>query len=157
MLILLDIDGVMVPATSWRKQEILDDGFPSFSNKASLALQKIIDETNADILLTTSHKSNYSIAEWQSILKLRGINSSKINSLPENTSMANRKDEILNWYTNNKSKDGFVILDDDKSLNDLPNFLKQKLVLTSPMIGLTNELALDAISILKKAEPIFAA
>ena len=31
MLVLLDIDGVMVPANSWKKPEFMDDGFPMFN------------------------------------------------------------------------------------------------------------------------------
>ncbi|WP_218146412.1 HAD domain-containing protein [Parapedobacter indicus] len=46
----------MVPANSWRRPEILDDGFPAFSPNATKALQRIIDSTGARIVLTTSHK-----------------------------------------------------------------------------------------------------
>ncbi|MGB7394157.1 MAG: HAD domain-containing protein [Pricia sp.] len=63
MLILLDIDGVMVPATSWKRPEFENDEFPKFSKRAILSLQKIISETGADILLTTSHKSSYNLKE----------------------------------------------------------------------------------------------
>lgn len=147
---LLDIDGVMVPATSWKKPEFLQDGFSAFSNKAVLSINKIINQTSATILLSTSHKSKYSISEWQEIFKLRGIIVEKIESLPENILNLNRKQEILNWYENFSSNENFVILDDDKSLNGLPKNLKEKLVLTSPLVGLTNELAIEAIQILKQ-------
>ncbi|MNE99925.1 hypothetical protein D3C80_1986720 [compost metagenome] len=43
----------------------------------------------------------------------------------------------------------FVIIDDDKSLNILPKEIKDRLVLTSGSVGLTNELADQAISVLK--------
>jgi len=33
MFLLLDIDGVMVPANSWRRPEILADGFVEFNPK----------------------------------------------------------------------------------------------------------------------------
>ena len=64
MIILLDIDGVMVPASSWKTPEFLNDGFPNFSPRAINSLNKIISKTNASILLTTSHKSKYPIASW---------------------------------------------------------------------------------------------
>lgn len=152
MLILLDIDGVMVPASAWKKPEFLNDGFPVFSNRATEALQKIISETSATLLLTTSHKSKYSISEWNAIFKLRGINITKIERLAENSLNTNRKDEILNWFSSTNSKDKFVIIDDDKSLNALPPNLKEKLVLTSPLVGLTMDMAFDAIAILKQEE-----
>ena len=60
MLLFLDIDGVMVPAKSWKSHEFLDDGFPAFSKKAILALQYLISEETT-VLLTTSHKSKFSL------------------------------------------------------------------------------------------------
>lgn len=63
-----------------------------------------------------------------------------------------RKEEILNWQLKNKSVNDYVILDDDKSLNGLPSKIKKKLVLTSPMVGLTNDDALSAIEVLRKSE-----
>ena len=152
MLILLDIDGVMVPASAWKRPEFLKDGFPAFNNRATEALEKIISETSATLLLTTSHKSNYSISEWNAIFKLRGITVTKIERLEENSLNTNRKDEILNWFSSTNSKEKFVIIDDDKSLNALPSNLKEKLVLTSPLVGLTMDMAFDAIAILKQEE-----
>ena len=149
MLILLDIDGVMVPASSWKKPEFLQDGFPVFSNKSVQCLNKIISECNATILLTTSHKSIYSIDDWIKMFNFRGINVNKIERLSENVSNSTRKTEILNWFSEFNSNESFVILDDDKSLNGLPENLKEKLILTSSLVGLTEEHANDAIAILK--------
>lgn len=44
MLLFLDIDGVMVPAKSWERPALLDDGFPAFSSKTIAALQRLIFE-----------------------------------------------------------------------------------------------------------------
>lgn len=138
MLFFLDIDGVMVPAKGWKSPEFLNDGFPAFSIKATSTLQSLISE-EVTIMLTTSHKSKFSIDEWKSIFKIRGINIEKIKSLPENFNNLSRKDEIVNWFNLNNVDEDFVIIDDDKSLNELPNFLKDNLVQTSPYIGLTEE------------------
>lgn len=138
MLFFLDIDGVMVPAKGWKSPEFLNDGFPAFSSNATLALQSLISEEDT-IMLTTSHKSKFNIEEWKSIFKKRGISIEKIKSLPENNNNISRKDEIVNWFTSNSVNDNFVIIDDDKSLNELPDFLKENLILTSPFIGLTEE------------------
>jgi len=151
MLILLDIDGVMVPANLWKRLEFLSDGFPMFSDKAVRALKKIISETDATILLTSSHKSKYNTHRWREIFQSRGINTININQLPDNYSELNRKDEILRWYQSQQDQgENFVIIDDDKLLNDLPPDIKSNLVLTSPSVGLTDELANDAIDILNK-------
>ena len=149
MLILLDIDGVMVTSKSWKKPEILDDGFFAFSIVATNALQKIISETSADILLTTSHKSKYTIQEWKSIFKLRGIAVKNVYKLPENISFLSRKDEIMKWVNTILDSPDFIIIDDDKSLNSLPSFVKNKLIQTSTLIGLTENLAIKAIELLK--------
>ena len=149
MLILLDIDGVMVPASSWKKPEFLHDGFPVFSFKSVQALNKIIAETNANILLTTSHKTSYLISDWIKMFNARGLNVNKIERLPENIQGLNRKLEISNWFSEFKSNENFVILDDDKSLNGLDETLKEKLILTSPLVGLTDDHANLAIEILK--------
>lgn len=138
MLIFLDIDGVMVPAKGWKSPELLDDGFPAFSINAANILQRIISE-GATIILTTSHKSKYNIDEWKSIFKKRGIDIENIKCLPTNANNLSRKDEIVNWFNLNNTTEAFIIIDDDKSLNELPHFLKGHLVQTSPYIGLTEE------------------
>jgi hypothetical protein len=149
MLILLDIDGVMVPANIWKRPEFLNDGFPMFSNRAVHALQKIISETDANIVLTTSHKSKYNDTQWREIFESRGIIANSISQLPDNYSNLNRKDEILRWHRSNQDHpENFVVIDDDKLLNDLPTVIKSNLILTSPSVGLTDELADDAIEIL---------
>ena len=149
MKILLDIDGVMVTTPSWKRLEILEDGFSSFNNNAALNLQKIITTTGATIMLTTSHKSNFSIPQWISIFQKRGILINTIDRLPENNHL-NRKEEILNWLKNS-TENNFIIIDDDKSLNDLPTKYKSKLILTGSLIGLDEEKCNAAINILTSA------
>jgi hypothetical protein len=153
MLILLDIDGVMLPANSWSKPEIMADGFPMFNSRATKALHRIIAETNASLLLTTSHKGKYTATQWRNIFKARGIDAGKIGQLLSNSLESSRKDEILDWYrAKHVPGEEFVILDDDKKLNELPVDIKNNLVLTSASVGLTDELADNAISILKRKQ-----
>jgi hypothetical protein len=151
MLILLDIDGVLVPANSWKKPEFLEDGFPVFNSRSVRAFQRILAETNADVVLTTSHKAKYNVAQWRELLKLRNIHPKNVKRLASNSLETSRKDEILHWYqTQHNPAEEFVIIDDDKMLNGLPPAIRDNLVLTSPSIGLTDELADEAISILRK-------
>jgi sugar-specific transcriptional regulator TrmB len=152
MKLLLDIDGVMVPISSWKRPEFLSDNFPMFSSKATNALKRILEETNATIVLTTSHKSRYTLTEWITIFKRRGIEVDTLERLPENTLYKNRSEEILNWLSEQNSLESFIILDDDKSLNGLPSNLKENLLQTSSMIGLTDELVGEFLIKLKHAE-----
>ena len=151
MLILLDVDGVLIPANSWKKLEFMEDGFPMFNSRSVKALQRILSETNASILLTTSHKTKYNVSQWRYLLKSRGIKSKKIQRLGTNSLLVSRKDEIVDWYTKKHvPNEEFVIIDDDKMLNGLPENIKNNLILTSPSIGLTDDLADEAIHILQK-------
>ena len=154
MLIFLDIDGVMVPAKGWKTPELLSDGFPAFSDKASRVLQRLISE-NTTIVLTTSHKANYTIDEWKDIFTKRNIHVENLKRLDNNVNNLSRKDEILNWFAVNNINDDFVIIDDDKSLNDFPDSLKKNLILTNPIIGLTDE-HLESIMIIINKDLEFA-
>lgn len=103
MIILLDIDGVLVTTPSWRTTEILSDGFMKFNEKAAINLQQLIIKTSADIVLTTTHRINYSIDAWKNIFKQRGIltNSvSKINDKISVQTMLDRASEIKEWFDN---------------------------------------------------------
>lgn len=152
MLLYLDIDGVMVPAKSWKRPEIMNDGFPEFSLKAIESLNKIISYSCADIVLTTSHKSIYSLNEWKNIFERRNIKANKIGRLPKNVNHLNRKDELLNWFNAGHLDDDFIIVDDDKSLNGLPEFIKNKLIQTSASIGLTENLTNQALDLIEKSK-----
>ena len=138
MLIFLDIDGVMVPATGWKIPELLDDGFPAFNRKATSALQSLISG-DTTVMLTSTHKSNYSVRKWKHIFLKRGVAIRKLRCLPNNLNNLSRKDEIVNWFNVHPVNGDFLIIDDDRSLNDLPKSLKQNLIQPSPYIGLTEE------------------
>jgi len=149
VIIFLDIDGVMVPAKGWKTPELLDDGFPAFSKSATKILRQFISE-DVTVLLTTSHKSRFTDDEWRTIFKNRGIDVTTIHSLPTNHKNVSRKEEILNWFKQNRLDAKYVIIDDDTSLQDLPTSIKSKLVQTSPHVGLTDEHIEVINSILEK-------
>lgn len=149
MLIFLDIDGVMVPAKAWKRPEILGDGFPAFSEKAVKALRNLLSG-EVTVVLTTSHKLQHTIDEWKSIFKRRNLDIELVKILNDKPDHLSRREEIIDWFNSNVVNENFIIIDDDKSLNSLPNYLKQKLILTNPMVGLTEEHLAIANSILDK-------
>ena len=150
MLIYLDIDGVMVPANSWRRLDFLEDGFLNFSKISTVALLRILSSEPSQIVLTTSHKHKYSPQQWVEIFKNRGITVSCIKSLPENINHLSRRQELLQWLEASDRDEEFLIIDDDKSLNDLPEKYKSRLVQTSASVGLTGYLADEALRIIQE-------
>lgn len=138
MLIFLDIDGVMVPAKSWKQPEMLEDGFPAFS-QASVAAFNIFMSADDQVVLISSHRDSFSIEEWKQIFANRGLKINKLTKLPKYNPSERRLSELLNYFQENANSDDFVILDDDKSLNDLPTHLKKHLVQPYAHIGLTTE------------------
>lgn len=133
LTLLLDIDGVLITTPGWRQTENLEDGFPDFNVTAIACLNQILEHTKGSIVLTTSHKSRFDNDKWLEIFKDRGVNIDSIDKLPPNILRLRRKDEILNWIHKNPDAD-YIIIDDDKSLNKMSNF-----VLTSSLKGLTDE------------------
>jgi hypothetical protein len=144
--ILLDFDGVMIPSKPWNPVNLMSDGFYEFSTSAIYNLNQIVKETGAEIILITSHKTSYTNSEWIRIFETRDI-LGNVSRLDDDLIHSKRLNEVLNWCELNKS-DKFVILDDDKSLNDLPTTIKNHLVLCDSGIGLTIEKVELAIKIL---------
>ena len=64
----------------------------------------------------------------------------------------NRKEELIQWFKNKDLKEDFIIIDDDKSLNGLPDFLKDKLIQPSASVGLTDDLANQALLKIEKSK-----
>ena len=144
--ILLDFDGVMIPSKPWKPVNLMSDGFYEFSSSAILNLNRIVKETGAEIILITSHKTSYPNSEWIKMFESRNILGS-VSRLSDDLIHSKRINEVLNWCEANKT-DKFVILDDDKSLNDLPHIIKSHLVLCDSGIGLNVEKTELAIKIL---------
>ena len=152
MTILLDIDGVLVTTPAWRAVELDTDGFLRFNEKAAKNLSKIINETNAGIVLTTTHRINYSVDEWKEIFKVRGIHPSsvsKLNDIEKLSDMADRATEIQEWINKQTDRQPYVIIDDDLSINGLPITIKDKCILTNSMIGLDEKSTIKALDILR--------
>jgi hypothetical protein len=144
--VLLDLDGVMVTTPPWQSTILLIDQFSEFNPRCVECLNSILFHTSADILLTTSHRFNYTEQEWTEAFQRRGVNVNKISVLQ--FSAKSRLEEIL-FYSQTNKAENFLIIDDDKGLNALPIDLKDRLILTSPLIGLTSDLANQAIQLLK--------
>lgn len=152
MIILLDIDGVLVTTPAWRAVELHADGFMKFNERAAKNLAGILDETGAGVILTTTHRINYSVEEWKVLLMTRGIKPdslAKINGVTSSDAMVNRGTEIEEWVHEHGVGKNYVIIDDDLSINRLPIDIKSRFVLTKPMIGLDEAATMKVVDILR--------
>ncbi|MDJ0365831.1 HAD domain-containing protein [Hymenobacter sp. H14-R3] len=153
MIILLDLDGVLITTPAWRAVEQHADGFLQFNAQATANLAHLLRETGAAILLTTSHRINYSLAEWAAFLRTRGLVPAALSKVDERTSLwpaSTRAAEITAWVSQHGAAENYVILDDDLSLHSLPPALKNRWVPTKPLIGLDDAATQQAFTILQE-------
>ncbi|MCB9261331.1 MAG: hypothetical protein H6607_02990 [Flavobacteriales bacterium] len=151
MTILLDIDGVLETTPTWRQAEIYSDGFMKLNKKALENLLILHKRTNASIVLTTTHRINYDETKWKEIFRLRGLNFetiSKLNNKTEISQLLDRGTEIKEWVEKKGEGQNYVIIDDDQSINALPEYIKERWVATRPSIGFDKDALEKALLIL---------
>ncbi len=151
MFILLDIDGVLVTEPAWKKVEIAADGFMVFNERSAKNLAEILLKSNASVILTTTHRINYQLDKWMEIFAARGItikSISKLNNTGSITLMKSRAIEIEEWVNLQGPKIEYIIIDDDASLNSLPEHIKQRCVITRSTIGIDEEAKQKALQLI---------
>lgn len=151
--ILLDIDGVMNTDPSWRKAELMPDGFLAFNNEAVGVLNSILyHEPGSVLVLVTSHRFKFTEKEWINILSNRNIRVAEVIVLPSNPQMT-YTETVVHWLQMQRLHHPFgmrfVILEDDKRLNELPSWAKSKLVLLDPLVGLRRQHLERSINVLR--------
>lgn len=101
MLLLLDIDGVMETSPAWKTPQFLADGFYQFNAVSEKNLKEIIHRFQPEIVLTTTHRVNYTLNAWLEIFRLREIEVHKISKINEAQSpgeIKKRNIEIEEWF-----------------------------------------------------------
>lgn len=152
MVILLDLDGVLITTPAWRAVETEPDGFFKFNAQATANLATILAATNAAVVLTTSHRINYSLAQWTAFFATRGLVPAAITKVNDRTTLpppGARADEIAAWLAQPSAPANYVVLDDDLSLHGLPPALKNRCVITKPLLGLDADATRQALHILR--------
>ena len=164
-VIFLDIDGVL--NTKWwytqmDKNTTRDKYGYAFDPNAVANLKKILDETGADIVVSSSWKS-YGFSELEEMWQDRGLPGKLIGVTPNSVSdemllnadldnmelFSIRGMEIKEWLTKHgKSVSHYAIIDDmDNMLPEQQSYF----VRTDSEMGITKENAEKAISILLKS------
>jgi hypothetical protein len=145
MLIFLDIDGVLVPNAGWKAPTNLEDGMPMFKSKAVDALNILLKD-KPTVVLTSSHRTRFTVSQWKNIFERRGIYLDEILMLGPNPRFQSRRDEILRWLADNPRPAEFIIIDDDTSLHGLPEDLMRHVIVTKPLVCLTEEDVIEKIN-----------
>lgn len=150
-IIFLDVDGVLNSYDFYQKM-LEEENFDIFNEnfldpKALRFLKKIVEESDAEIVLSSSWKwSNEGRKIVDNFLKEQNL--SYIDTTPLDYSIPmNKKEEITAWLSNHPNVKKYVILDDDEV--DIKSGHQVK---TTFAYGLTLEKAIEAIEILGRKE-----
>ena len=135
MILILDLDGVLITTPTWKADTIHSDGYSDFNQSCVENLNELISFNSFVIWLSSTRRTTKKLKEFNQIFKNRGINSQIKGFLPNYSDCKNRKEEVSKFISEKKLKK-FLIIDDDKSLNELPNKWKQNLILTEFTKGL---------------------
>ena len=142
-ILVLDLDGVVVRFRSpGRKLR------PAVANETCVAaLNRILQVSGAGIVVSSSWRQHTTVAKLQKCFKDWGIEGKVVGTTPV---LFDRSKEILKWVEVNKDLIGdgaWVALDDDDL--KVPNLIR-----CDPMVGLTEELASEAIVKLNGGEKL---
>ncbi|MFK7783904.1 MAG: HAD domain-containing protein [Crocinitomicaceae bacterium] len=159
-IIFLDIDGVLNSDT-WEKTESYRNGtYPEnmFDPVAVRLLNKIIERTNAKVVLTSTWRLKFSLFEMNQLFIKVGIDCDLIDFTPDlkkNNDYTLRGNEILKWCKDNSDVIGtkylnytdFIILDDN---SDMLYWQSKYFFQTDKLCGLSETLAREAIRMLQR-------
>jgi hypothetical protein len=161
-VIFLDIDGVLNTG-SWHCQakgkELQDEYGYKFDPKAVANLKRIVDETGAEIVISSTWKS-FGFSELEEMWEERGLPGKLIGITPNSVSdemllnadldnmelFSIRGMEIKEWLSKNGKRISHYAIIDDMD-NMLPE-QQSHFVKTDPEIGITKENANQVIAIL---------
>lgn len=135
-IVILDLDGVLITTPSWRKCEIMPDGFSQFNVNAVENLNLFLSNINAELWLISDRRKGYTLEQFKNFFANRDIRC-ELTGLVPNYGFINRRGELEKFVEDNKI-DNFIIIDDDTSLES--SKYKDRWHKTYPLIGLTNEI-----------------
>ncbi len=140
-ILFLDIDGVL-NSVQWAMRE-KRGGILGIDPEAIRHLQRIVDATSCDIVISSTWRIGRGIVELREILLKAGMRSPcpVIDKTPGGGGF--RGNQIAEWLENTGFDGSFVCLDDDSDF--LPS---QPLVQTDNQVGLTAQKADECIRVL---------
>ncbi|AGN30208.1 hypothetical protein VPFG_00208 [Vibrio phage nt-1] len=161
-IIFLDIDGVLNNSLEADKHtEVLlnDEYYGFYSPRCVELLNKLVKETDAKIVLSSTWRHGVTIEEINQLFTNMGVEAEcigKTDDLDRQYKWAFRGNEILKWIHDNEERVGkryefssYVILDDD---TDMLFWQRNNYVNCDPAIGMTDRVVYKAKAILMKSQ-----
>ncbi len=148
-ILILDLDGVLITTPTWKSDEMDLDGYSKFNNDCVANLNKLLSSYDFEIWLSSTRRTVKTLTEFNLIFTNRNIQQSIKGFLPTYQGFKTRKDEILKFIEEVDISE-FLIIDDDKSLNELPKSYQNHLVLTELQKGFDLEKLKLAIEKVKR-------
>lgn len=150
-IIFLDIDGVLCTQSQWKSEIMAEDGYSQFNQQCVEKLNKLIEQTNAKVILTSSRRINKTTEEFAAIMQRRGISGGLLGKINENTQLSSvsRGDEIRQWMEKYGEPTKYVIIDDDSRIAQIGEPYVKHWVRTTYHRGFDEEALERALTILK--------
>lgn len=147
--LLLDLDGVLITNPIHKADELDSDGYSIFNPNTVENINTLLQYTDFIVYLSSARRKNKTLEEFNQIFENRGITQKIKGFVPVYENTQNRKEEVVNFLTENKLEK-FIIIDDDTSLHGLENTIKNNTIITSSHLGFDNEKLREAINIVKQ-------
>lgn len=148
-VIFLDFDGVL--NTEQYHAQLAIEGKPTkdawgplFDPRAAANLHRILDATNAAIVISSSWRYIHNLESLRMMWKVRELPGDIIDTLPCGATYISRGEDIEYWLDRYGRPD-YVIIDD---LDDFFHSQHDHYVETNPIVGITEADATNAIKIL---------
>lgn len=131
-VIFLDHDGVICLSNCWGSRfktndETIDSAFDRFDRKALKVLNEILDETDAEIVVSSDWRLHATLEQLQELYKVRGIHKVPISTTGDPDAIfkdleRGRIQEIKDWLADHPEVTQWVAVD-DLEMFDLDNFV----------------------------------
>lgn len=150
-VILLDLDGVLInPFPAWKPDEADEDGYAQFNPDCTANLRKLLNACpELSIVISSSRRVGKSLEELEAIFAFRGIANKIIGKTPEpEGEYLSRATEVIR-YIEEQVLRHFLIIDDDRSLQQFPEAYARQLILTEYRSGFDTACLEKAIKIVE--------
>lgn len=147
-VIILDLDGVLITTPPWKPDTIHTDGYSDFNPACVSEFNRLLRGVDAEIWLSSSRRTNKTVAEFNTIFTNRSITGKISGFVPDGTQGSSRLEQ-LNAFLDQEPITRFLILDDDTTLNGLIEKRKFFWIQTLPLIGFNESCRLEALERMK--------